>query len=330
LSGPNPVNSANVVNFINQFQISFSCRAEHYKIPAQQKALDVVRYFMRPISTIIFFIFCLLTLKTVGQNITKKYSLPGFVQLNDSVFISITEIDIREYGRFLTVWRKQSGDPNLINKALPSPNYLGWTYWNSYNKSVITYSDQYEIIDRDRITEQPKDTSISFTAWISNWPVVNITKQQANLYCDFRTTDYQVFYNSQKQKKKVKYPANLVFRLPTNSEWIYAASSGLDTTKYKYGVEGDKVKYSSPVSIETFINDTTEQSHPFPVTSGQMNKSKILNMCGNVAELVSDNEFVYGGSFLDPTANCTVTSKKLFTEPKSNIGFRIVAVIRNE
>ncbi|HEY0354639.1 MAG TPA: SUMF1/EgtB/PvdO family nonheme iron enzyme, partial [Flavisolibacter sp.] len=217
----------------------------------------------------------------------------------------------------------------LINNALPSPNYLGWTYWNNFGKFLITYSDQFEIVDKDHISEPPKDTAISFTAWISNWPVVNITKQQANLYCDFRTKDYQVFYNSQKKKKKVKYPANLIFRLPTANEWVYAASSGLDTMKYKYGVEGDNLKYSSPVSIETFSSDTTGQSHPFPVTSGQMNKSKILNMCGNIAELVCDNDFVYGGSFLDPTINCTVTSKILFTEPKNNIGFRIVAVIRS-
>lgn len=285
---------------------------------------------MRPTSTIIPFTFCLLTLCSSGQNITKKFSLPGFVQLNDSLFISATEIDIREYGRFLSIWRKFSGDPDFISKALPSPNYLGWTYWNSFSKFLITFSGQYEIVDKNLTTEPPKDTIISFTALINNWPVVNVTRQQINLYCDFRTKDYQVFYNSQKKKKKAKYPANLFFRLPTTSEWIYAASSGLDTTKYKYGVEEDYVKYSSPVSMEAFISDTTKQSHPFPVTMGQMNKSKIINMCGNVAELVSDNEFAYGGSFLEPTANCTVTSKKLFTEPKSNIGFRIVAVIRSE
>ncbi len=285
---------------------------------------------MRPSLAILSSIFCLLTLSSTGQNITKKYSLPGYVQINDSVFISSTEIPIREYSRFLVIWRKLSGDPDFISKALPLPNYLGWTYWNSFSKFLIAFSEQYEIIDRDRITNEPIDTIISFVAWISDWPVVNVTKQQANLYCDFRTKDYQVFYNAQKKKKKAKLPSNLVFRLPTTGEWIYAASSGLDTTKYKYGVEGDKVKYSSPVSIETFSNDTTGQSHPFPVTTGQMNKNKILNMCGNVAELVSDNEFVYGGSFLDPITECTVFSKKLFTEPKNNIGFRIVAVIRNQ
>jgi len=271
-----------------------------------------------------------LTLSSVGQNITKKYSLPGFVQLNDTLFISVTEIDIREYGRFLVIWRKQSGDADFISKAFPSPNYLGWTYWNSFSKSAIIFSDLYEIIDKNHMTNPPKDTAISFTYSISNWPVVNVTKQQANLYCTFRTEDYQVFYKSLKKKKKEKYPTKLIFRLPTANEWIYSASSGLDTIKHKYGVDDDNQKYSTPVSAETFVGDTTGQLHPFAVTAGQLNEIKLVNMCGNVAELVTDINFVYGGSFLDSVKYCTVTSRQPFTEPKNNIGFRVVAVIRDK
>lgn len=285
---------------------------------------------MKTKSAIIALFCCVLKFSSVGQNISEKYSLPGFVQLNDTLFISATEIDIREYGRFLAVWRKESGDPDLWRKALPLPNYLGWKYWSNYSKSIIIFSDQYEIIDKDPVTDQLKDTSISFTAWISNWPVVNVTKEQANLYSDFRTEDYKVFYNSQKGKKNKKYPANLIFRLPTTSEWIMAASSGLDTLKYKYGVEDESQKHSTPVCSENFASDTTGQLHPFPVTTGQLNKFKLLNMCGNVAELVADSDFIYGGSFSDPYKSCAVISRQLFTEPGNNIGFRVVAVIRSK
>jgi len=111
------------------------------------------------------------------------------------------------------------------------------------------------------------------------------------------------------------------------SEWIFAASAGLDTTKYKYGVENE-AKHASPVCVETFSKDTTGQSHPFAVRTGQKNGFNIYNMCGNVAELVDDADFVFGGSFKEPSAQCTVTSKQDFTTPQSNIGFRVVAVIR--
>jgi formylglycine-generating enzyme required for sulfatase activity len=285
---------------------------------------------MKLLSLIISFIFCWSALFCVGQGISKKYSLPGFVQLSDTIFISATEMDIREYGRFLAIWRNKSDDPDFIVKAMPSPNYLGWTYWSSFSNSVIVFSDLYEIIDKDQMTNSPRDTTISFTYSISNWPVVNVTKQQASLYCTFKTEDYQVFYNSQKKKQKEKYPANLIFRLPTTNEWIYAASSKLDTAKYKYGIIDRNQKYSTPVSAEAFAGDTTGQSHPFSVTSGQLNKLKLMNMCGNVAELVADSDYVYGGSFIEGPKNCTVTSRQKFTEPKNNIGFRIVAVIRNK
>lgn len=145
--------------------------------------------------------------------------------------------------------------------------------------------------ETDSVTNQPINQTVSFNAWISNWPVVNVTKSQAELYCEFRTSDYQVYYNSQKPKKKVKYPSRLFFRLPTPGEWVYAASSGLDTTKHRYGVENDNPNYI-PVSMETFNSDSTGQSHPFAVT------------------------------------NCTITSKKQVTEPKNDIGFRIVAVVK--
>ena len=156
--------------------------------------------------TILLFVFCSLAFRAVGQNITKKYSLPGFIQLNDSLFVSKYEIDIREYGHFLAIWRKESGDSNFLSKALPNPNYLGWVYWNSFAKNSIIFSELFEIVDKDHMTTPPKDTVISFTYSISNWPVVNVTKEQANLYCYFRTKDYEVFYNSQSKKRKASFP----------------------------------------------------------------------------------------------------------------------------
>jgi formylglycine-generating enzyme required for sulfatase activity len=282
---------------------------------------------MRSLSAYFILIFCTLSSSLFCQTEISKYSLPGFVQLNDTLFISKFEVDIREYARFLIVWRKHSGDAELLRKAWPNPNYLGWTYWNSFNNSLIIYSTQYEVVDSSYATNTNEDTLISYTAWISNLPVVNVTKEQASLYCDFRTKDYQIFYRAQNNRKKKKYPASLVFRLPTSAEWLYAASAGLNTDIYKYG---DKEKHgkSFPVCAETFQNDTTGQLHPFPVSFGQVNGFGLVNMCGNVAELVEDQSNVYGGSFKQPLRDCSVVSKELFSEAKNNIGFRIVAVIR--
>jgi hypothetical protein len=50
-------------------------------------------------------------------------------------------------------------------------------------------------------------------------------------------------------------------------------------------------------------------------------------MIGNVAELVEEESFVKGGSWLDPLGDCQILSGKEFTGPAENIGFRTVCIL---
>ena len=50
-------------------------------------------------------------------------------------------------------------------------------------------------------------------------------------------------------------------------------------------------------------------------------------MSGNVAELVSDDTVAMGGSWNDTCYDVHVESEQPATEPKSTVGFRVVAVI---
>lgn len=281
---------------------------------------------MRRIIKILF--YCLSGLASTAQPVAKKYSLPGFVRLNDTVFISTTETSIRDYAYFMTIWRAESGDPDLMQKAFPVPNYLGWSYRDPFSKSFIIYTDQYEIGREDGLEDPSTDSLISFTSWIGNWPVVNVTKEQAGLYCRFRTAYYQVFYNEQKERIKKKHPSRLFFRLPTAGEWLLAAAAGLDTAIYRHGVIDNNPSNVLLICKDIFTGEKEGERCPVPVGKGQISKNGLMNMCGNVAELVADNDFVYGGSFADPASDCTVGSRQLFTGTKNSIGFRIVAVIR--
>lgn len=285
----------------------------------------------KSIFAIAFLPLCLLTNPSLGQGSTPRYSIPGFVQLNDSVFISATEIDIREYARFLVIGRKISGDPTFIQKCMPFPNYLGWIYRNRFSKdsSLIIFGEQYEIAYKDSLYNWRMDTSVSFNAFLGGWPVVNVTKQQANEYCAFRTKDYRYFWTSLKRRHQGRYPPSLYFRLPTTAEWMMAASAGLDTTIYKYGTKEAADKTPIVMYRDTCSADIACESHPVNVNRGYRNQSQLYNMCGNVGELVADDEFVYGGSFRDPLSDCTVTSRKPFTRPGNHIGFRVVAVLKN-
>lgn len=58
---------------------------------------------MKLLTSVILFAVCLIPILINGQHTYKRYSIPGFLQLNDTLFISTTEVDIREYARFLAV-----------------------------------------------------------------------------------------------------------------------------------------------------------------------------------------------------------------------------------
>ena len=242
----------------------------------------------------------------VGQTaMTKKYDIPGFVQINDTLYISKYEVSIRDYAKFLLYLYQKTKDTVKLNKCLPNPNFTDWTMWSSFSNKLIKYDD-YLL--------STIDTSITFTSWLGNFPVVNVDKSQANDFCKFKGFDYNVFYQNLKPKKKKSYPENIVFRLPTSKEWKKIANTLLED--------------QTVISKEFFYKDTTGQSMPLQVFQGCLNSLEIYNMTGNVAELVSDNDNVYGGSFKETIENCNSTSSRKFILGDNATGFRVVAIIK--
>jgi len=66
-----------------------------------------------------------------------------------------------------------------------------------------------------------------------------------------------------------------------------------------------------------------------PVYNYQPNPYGIFNIVGNVSEMIQENDNAMGGDFLSSGYNVRIKSKKKFTEPKCNVGFRVYMEILN-
>ncbi len=236
----------------------------------------------------------------------KPVELPGYVQLNDSVFVGLYEVSIKEYANFLLYIKAKLNDSTLLYSALPKPNYTDWTAWNVYQNSKIVF-------DNDLITVT--DSGVSVTAYLEDRPIVNVCKEQAAAYCKFRTEDYRIFYGRLNARKMKQFPAQVSFRLPTEDEWRMAA--------------GKRAENAAPVSRENF-NDTTKQFLPNPIFYGEINQMGLINMTGNVWEMVCDKDDVYGGSYKDYARNCRPNSQVPYRPGTSSVGFRMVAVVKQK
>lgn len=88
---------------------------------------------------------------------------------------------------------------------------------------------------------------------------------------------------------KLNSLSGLVFRLPTEEEWEFAARGGNNSKDYKYSGSN----YVEDVAW--FQYNSGEQLHD--VATRQPNELGIFDMSGNVSEFCSDTWYLYDGSY---------------------------------
>ena len=115
------------------------------------------------------------------------------------------------------------------------------------------------------------------------------------------------------------------FRLPTNSDWVYAAKGGQN---YKYAGSNniDEVAWCGENS-----NGTTH-----PVAQKKANGYGLYDMTGNVWEWCwnsddSDNRYIRGGDWCSSAVSCTVSDRDLSCAYSryDDSGFRVVRTVKS-
>ena len=227
-----------------------------------------------------------------------------------SFYISSTEISNKQYREFLNDLRKNSKTEELKQATVDTAKWKHFGTMDS-NQPFVDYYFQHKSYDE--------------------FPVVNISKRGAELYCEWLTEKY-----NRKARRKVK------FALPTEAQWILAARGG--NGKCTYPWEGSSITYEKKgkyygeqmcnYRVEKKEETGKKESESVDVTavvvSYMPNGFGIYNMSGNVSELIADKEITKGGSWNSKADKMKIESLETYADvpvPSPAVGFRPMFVV---
>ena len=173
-----------------------------------------------------------------------------------------------------------------------------------------------------------------------NYPVVNISKEGAEMYCQWLSWSYDSISGGE---------LKLTFRIPTKAEYIRAARG--DNHNYQYSWSGPFLRNSDGDYLANFlafgarniakdqstgeykiVNESTDLSYfkdyvdvLAPAKSYFPNEFGFYNLNGNASEMISDEDVVVGGDWKSPGYDIRIESKRAYNGAESTVGFRVVA-----
>ncbi|WP_343634299.1 SUMF1/EgtB/PvdO family nonheme iron enzyme [Fluviicola sp.] len=171
-----------------------------------------------------------------------------------------------------------------------------------------------------------------------NYPVVNVSKQQAQKYCEWLTQVWRKNTGNQ----------FIVFRLPTRAEFLRAANGSKMDRPYAWnspylrrndgkfqcnfmtiGAGAISRDSTGKLVVKNFPMDYLAQGAEYadltaPVRSFWPNEYDLYNLNGNVSEMVAETNIAVGGDWNSPGYDIRNQSTKKFTEATPTVGFRPV------
>jgi len=229
----------------------------------------------------------------------------NYVKFSKNLYVSVYEVTNREYKEFL-----QSVSPTLKAEEyqMLKPDSTLWIKHSVYSYN-LPYTNDYH----------------SHPAF-NNYPIVNITKESMNKYCEWLTAQY----SNLREKKfgKVK------FRLPSEKEWLDFASPLLGiplpwdyAVPYYLDKKGKLVPLANLIIFDYSKNslDSNFDGALFTtnVKAYKSNKLGLFNIIGNAAEQTSDDK-VKGGGWGNTQEESHINKSQDYKAPSPFVGFRVV------
>jgi len=294
-------------------------------------------------SILLLSLCCVFLLQSNAKESSKIKKIDGFVFVPSGKFVyneaalavlsfwmSQGEVTNLQYREFLSDLKAQNRTEDF-KKALPDT-----AAWNLTGTYLVPMMNLY----------------FSHPAY-NNYPVVNVNTEGANLYCGWLLENLKKEYGNDLIKS---------VRLPTNIEWTYAASAGIDGAIYSWA--GKYLRDSEGNFMANFKNIGDENSTTIdsvaqiiPKSFGEnfqdgayliaqsisysSNLFNLYNMSGNVSELVvaqstfgestrqaSQQIVAIGGNWNSTGYDIRVTSEIPFEKANPFVGFRPIISVQ--
>lgn len=260
--------------------------------------------------------------KVYTQLVSGSFDYQGKLTSVQAFLIQKTEVSNLEYRTFLFDLLIQGRTDDFLKAR---PDHKQWSILAKQEKSP--YEEHY----------------FSHPAY-DNYPVVNISREGAEMYCKWLS---QEIYKVLGDKKK---PLFNDIRIPVRAEWVMAASiegkqdpytwtgqytrnsAGCFLANYSLTPE----EYAKRDTVSNLDNKAVPTDLTAPVESYYPNDFGLYNMCGNVAEMVyNDVETKVAGTAGGGWRNSEEEIKILGPDPypgvttaNPGIGFRVVMTVK--
>jgi formylglycine-generating enzyme required for sulfatase activity len=289
---------------------------------------------------------------------TEEYQIPESKLNIDATFIQgnlcylpAGGIQINGYGRTMHDTTDVITQQSFYMSKFEVSNELYVAFLNSIRDSSIQKAffpkDENWYSETDLLQYQ------HYTSQFPNHPVVNITKEAMTAFCIWLTDRY-----NNDPLRRYEY---VEFSLPTLEQQLVASSCGLNLCPYSWGgpykmnAKGeymmnfnpllDYVRYDekkltnvsayrrSQLAILKMSRALDGYELTAPVNAFYPCKYGMHNLNGNVAEVVSNSDIVFGGSFADMDENCSnflidnyyfLNEPERTSLPSPQVGFRFV------
>ena len=238
--------------------------------------------------------------------IWKKEDFPDvdYVEVMDSLFISREEaVDgVPTFNVKLLNYRYTWFDRNnAAKKGGKIKDFMKNEILNVYPDTAVWVKDfNYSYND-------PMHQDYFYHQSYGDYPVVGVSWEQANAFCNWRTRKKNDYLKS--KKNRISVPD---FRLPTEAEWEYAARGGLEFATYPWGSGGTQsdrgcfLANFKPVRGNYAADGAL---YTMEAKSYNANDYGLYNMAGNVSEW-TNTAYNLSSYYMASTMNPKVENRK--------------------